>query len=74
MTGRDPQPDAAEALEALTRAALRHARAVGRTESTRRERDEAIRGAAAAGLGVREIARAAGMDPSQASRIIRADR
>ncbi len=65
---------AAAALAALSDAARRHARAVGRTESTRHERDEAIRGAAALGLGVREIARAAGMDPSQASRIIRADR
>lgn len=62
-------------IDALTSAALagrRWKRAAGREQTLRAERDAAIRAAAESGVGVRELARAVGIDPAQVHRIIRA--
>jgi len=55
----------------LLTAARAHSRAVVRAQAALDARDEAIRRAAAGGMGVRQIAREIALDPSAVSRIIR---
>jgi hypothetical protein len=59
------------ALGIVREKATIHRQAADMADADRRERDKAIRWAAAQGLGIREIARATDLDPSLVSRIVR---
>jgi DNA-binding MarR family transcriptional regulator len=58
-------------LSRVSRAAAAASRASARAADLRRARDDLVRAAHREGAGVREIARAAGMDPTQVSRVLR---
>jgi hypothetical protein len=63
-------PTIEQATEALVAAGKAWRRASSAELTRRAARDEAIREAASAGLGVREIARQAQVDPTQVSRVL----
>jgi hypothetical protein len=57
-------------IAAVSSAGATWRRAADREAAARSKRDEAIRAAAAGGLGVREIARLAQVDATQVSRVL----
>lgn len=59
-----------ERRDALERAGKRWRAAAKRADDARDVRDAAIRAAHDAGLGVRDIARVVGVDPTQVSRVL----
>lgn len=55
----------------LNRAGTRWAKAAATEKRLRAERDAAIVSAHKGGMGIREIARATGIDPTQVMRVVR---